>query len=204
MYMAGCGEFIFPARVDQQQTDPSGDRRIIVNENSDAGPMIGPNPYPNTPPAPDGWMPEPDSGVAPKPDALPSPPADTCGHNPTEQQVFLLLNQERLSRGLHAYTCDPFAVKAARGHSQFMCQTKIFSHYANGTPDSRLTAAGATFSSCGENIAWGYATPQEVHSGWMTSWGHRAAMLSKSFKRVGVGYVLCNGKSAYWTENFLD
>lgn len=203
----GCGDFdSFSRRAGQDPapTKPNNNRRIIINGNGgDAGVNPNPNPNPN-PGQPDGWVPPRlDSGTAPKPDTVSPPPLDNCGHNPTEQQVFQLLNQERQKQGLHLYKCDPFAVKAARGHSEYMCKTKQFSHYANGTPSSRLKAAGATFTSCGENIAWGYQTPQAVHNGWMGSWGHRAAMLSKTFDRVGVGFVLCNGKTAYWTENFL-
>jgi uncharacterized protein YkwD len=203
----GCGDLDGPVRGYRRPGDvPIGPRKIIVNNGGPTDPNPNPNPAPPPPPA-DG-MPAPhlDAGVAPPPptpDTGTSPGTDNCGQNPTEQQVFKLLNEARVKRGLTAYTCDPFAVKAARGHSQYMCNTKIFSHYANGTPSSRCKAAGATFSSCGENIAWGYKDPQAVHTGWMNSSGHRAAMLSKSFERVGVGYVLCNGKTPYWTENFL-
>jgi len=202
----GCGDLDGPAQGFRQRpgdNNSAGPRQIIIN---------GGAPLPDsgaTPPGPalDGSAaPGFDTGTAPPPptpDSGPPPSTDSCGHNATEQEVFKLLNAERVSRGLKAYTCDPCAVKAARGHSQYMCTTKVFSHYANGTPSSRCKAAGATFSSCGENIAWGYATPAEVHKGWMNSPGHRAAMLSTSFDRVGVGFVLCNGKTAYWTENFL-
>jgi uncharacterized protein YkwD len=185
------------------------DRIIIVNGSgnsltADAGLPGGGTTDGAIAPAPDVGTPPPPP-QPPTPDSGP-PPGSTCGHTAIEQQVFVLLNQARAQKGLQPYTCDPFAVQAARGHSQDMCDKKYFSHTGldGSSPSSRLKAAGATFSYSGENIAWGYPTPQAVHNGWMGSWGHRKAMLSPTFQRVGIGHVLCNGKTSYWTENFLQ
>jgi uncharacterized protein YkwD len=45
----------------------------------------------------------------------------------------------------------------------------------------------------GENIAWGsgdYATPAETVKGWMESAGHRANILNRGFRHIGVGVML--------------
>ena len=42
----------------------------------------------------------------------------------------------------------------------------------------------------GENIAWGsdrLGTPQAIVQAWMNSPGHRANILSRSFKEIGIG-----------------
>jgi uncharacterized protein YkwD len=42
----------------------------------------------------------------------------------------------------------------------------------------------------GENIAWGsgsLATAAEIHRGWMHSPGHRANILQRSFREIGIG-----------------
>ena len=44
----------------------------------------------------------------------------------------------------------------------------------------------------GENIAWGsdsYATPKEIVRAWMHSPGHRANILDRSFREIGIGVV---------------
>ncbi|MDE5753217.1 MAG: hypothetical protein K2H89_01530, partial [Oscillospiraceae bacterium] len=55
------------------------------------------------------------------------------------------------------------------------------------------------WGSVGENIAWGYATPEAVVKGWMSSEGHRANILGSNFRYIGVGYVDGN----YWTQLFV-
>jgi uncharacterized protein YkwD len=195
--VAACNDF---ADFDREHRRDAARPRIVIDPETNPPPLS----------SPDGGVKPHDSGVPPtadsgalKPDS--GPPADSCGHNASELQVFTLLNAERAKSGLSALKCDAAAVKAARGYSQQMCDQGFFDHIGpdGSTPASRLKAAGAVFSAAGENIAWGYPTAQDVHDGWMGSSGHRANMLSTSWDRVGVGYVLCKGSKAYWTENFL-
>jgi uncharacterized protein YkwD/V8-like Glu-specific endopeptidase len=126
-----------------------------------------------------------------------------CG-NGQESGTFNLLNGVRAKNGRGALKCDMGAVNVARQYSQKMCNTGHFGHSGpNGSsPWSRLKAGGVQFSSAGENIAWGYGSPQAVHTGWMNSSGHRQNMLGSSWTRVGIGYANCNGKH-YWTEVFM-
>lgn len=119
--------------------------------------------------------------------------------------MFDLLNKERAGNGLSQLKCDPLGLKAAQAHSQDMCNRGYFDHY---TPEGlgpwdRLAAAGAQFGASGENIAMGYSTPQEVHTGWMNSSGHRENILTPSWKRAAIGLATCNG-TPYWTEVFMD
>jgi len=203
-----CGDD--PPRQRGLPARPDGGRRIIVNKgkatlDGGVGPQIDPDsgqPFFPPPAAPDTRAPPPPPPHPPD-NGIPKHPG--CGHNTMEQQVFVLLNQERTSRGLAPLACDPAAVKAARDFSQRMCDQGFFSHYGPGgsTVSSRLKAAGAKFYAAGENIAKGYKTPQSVNSGWMNSSGHRKNMLSSYWDRVGIGYVLCKGYKAYWTEDFL-
>lgn len=63
------------------------------------------------------------------------------------------------------------------------------------------------FSSCGENIAAGYATPKAVTEGWKETnfkyegQGHRRNMLSKDFTSVGIACYQVNGYK-YWVQCF--
>ncbi len=153
----------------------------------------GPGSNPGAPP-PGGGAPPPGGGGG---------GGGSCG-NATESATFNLLNQARAKYGRGALKCDLAGLKAARAHSQWMCSRKTMSHTGkNGSSaGQRLKAAGASFSSWGENIARGYSGPQSVHNGWMNSSGHRSNMLKSSFTRAAVGMVPCNGHP-YWTQVFM-
>ena len=49
----------------------------------------------------------------------------------------------------------------------------------------------------GENIAFGYNTPESAHMGWYNSSGHHRNMTSADWHEIGVGR-----KGSYWTQNF--
>jgi uncharacterized protein YkwD len=85
-----------------------------------------------------------------------------------------------------------------------MVARNFFSHTgSNGsTFVTRLAQAGYTTGASAENIAWGYRTPDEVVTGWMTSPGHRANILDCKSVAVGVGLVLAADGTAHWTQDF--
>jgi len=201
--LAACGDFDeFDRRVRQGAAD-SPDRRIIITPNaSDAGVLTT-----DGTPQLDSGLPEPDSTTPPKTDiGGTAPPTGQCGMNSFEEQVFILVNQQRQQQGLTAYQCDAKAVKVARDYSALMCSTGHFSHYGpdGSTPWQRLTAGGVSYSTAGENIAAGQSTPQSVMTAWMNSSGHRANILSSSFTHIGVGYDTCGqGYNHYWTQSFF-
>ena len=80
--------------------------------------------------------------------------------------------------------------------------------FSHTRPDGRdcFTAydeQGVSYFSAGENIAYGYSSPEAVMDGWMNSPGHRANILNAGFGRVGVGVVKSGGRY-YWVQNFAD
>ena len=76
--------------------------------------------------------------------------------------------------------------------------TGCFDHACNGEGElgRRLEAVGYLSGGLsrwayGENIAWGMgsrATPEAIVDAWMHSSGHRANILSRDFRELGVGY----------------
>ena len=60
----------------------------------------------------------------------------------------------------------------------------------------------------GENIAWGggaLATPREIVSGWMNSAGHRANILAREFRFIGIGIAAATpegGAGATYATDF--
>ena len=89
---------------------------------------------------------------------------------------------------------------AARSHSMDMGTRGYFDHYTPEElgPGERLDEAGYSGSSWAENIAWGYATPEAVVSGWMSSPGHCANIMQAGFTETGIGYY----EGSLWTQTF--
>ncbi len=90
---------------------------------------------------------------------------------------------------------------AAAGQSAFQAQTQKMAHvgYGGSNAGDRLTAAGYTWSTWGENIAAGQANCESVLSAWLASPPHRANILNPAFRDIGIGMVLSATGVPYWT-----
>jgi hypothetical protein len=123
-----------------------------------------------------------------------------------ESEVIDLVNAERATQGLHPLTVDDNLATAARDHSEDMGLQGYFSHTSldGRTVPDRITAAGYSYNTYGENIAGGQPTPEAVIDAWMESSGHRANILNPIFCDIGVGYAyLANSPYRhYWTQDF--
>ena len=118
-------------------------------------------------------------------------------------EVVRLVNEERAAYGLSSLKQNSTVQTAAQVRSYE--QVKSFSHTR---PDGRscftaLEEAGVSYSSAGENIAYGQKTPAEVVEAWMNSDGHRANILNKNFTDIGVGCFISPGGTVYWTQLFI-
>ncbi|RZU46268.1 uncharacterized protein YkwD [Streptomyces sp. BK022] len=116
-------------------------------------------------------------------------------------RVVELVNAERAKVGCSPVTLNSTLTKAAQDHSADMAAHNTMSHTGSdgSDPGSRITAAGYQWSTYGENVAYGYATPEQVMAGWMNSPGHRENILNCSFKEIGVGLAQ---PGDYWTQDF--
>lgn len=134
----------------------------------------------------------------------PAAPLEPCGST-VESEVVDFANASRLEEGLNALECDAAMTSAARLHSQDMCDQGYFSHDSldGRTPWQRMRSQGVNFGAAAENIARGQRNPASVHQAWMNSPGHRANILRRGLRRIGVGFVDCNG-ARYWTQVFAD
>ncbi len=123
----------------------------------------------------------------------------TCGGgtiklNAKEERTFRLHNQKRRSRGLRALCVHPKLTKAARAHSRSMIKKDYFGH---GSVGSRLKHHGYKWRVFGENIAGGTgsaASPTHIFKLWMNSSGHRANILDRRFREIGIGTASGNYK----------
>ncbi|MER7714664.1 CAP domain-containing protein [Streptomyces werraensis] len=147
-------------------------------------------------PAPSTTAPKPTT-AAPKPTtASPKPTAPASG---AVARVVELVNQARAEAGCAPVTANSTLNTAAQRHSEDMASTGTMSHTGSdgSDPGERITRAGYAWSTYGENVAYGYSTPEQVMQGWMTSPGHKANILNCSFKEIGVGL-----SGTYWTQDF--
>ena len=88
---------------------------------------------------------------------------------------------------------------AALAHSKDMNATgQLIHNSSDGTSFSdRITSFGYTWSTVGENIAWGQTTEQQVFNDWLQSEGHCKNMMNGSFKDFGAAK-----DGVYWTQDF--
>ncbi|MER5462079.1 CAP domain-containing protein [Streptomyces sp. NPDC002668] len=139
--------------------------------------------------------------TAPKATASPSAPKATAPASGAAARVLQLVNSERGKVGCSALTMNAKLTKAALDHSKDMASHKNMSHTGSdgSSPGDRITSAGYSWSTYGENVAYGYATPESVMAGWMSSPGHKANILNCAFKEIGIGLAQ---PGDYWTQDF--
>lgn len=120
-----------------------------------------------------------------------------------EEQVVALVNQERAKENLPPLTMtEPLKMVAGIRAKE---TSEVFSHTRpNGTRCfTILDEYEIPYGWAGENIAYGYPTPESVVNGWMNSSGHRANILNSNFNHIGVGYYL-KGSTAFWVQLFTS
>jgi uncharacterized protein YkwD len=114
--------------------------------------------------------------------------------------TLCLLNQQRRSHGLRAFKLNGKLGRAATGHARDMVAKRYFDHTSKSGASfgTRIKRSGWTNArrsyTIGENIGWGggsLATPRAMVRAWMGSAGHRANILSRSFRMIGIG--IANG-----------
>jgi uncharacterized protein YkwD len=121
-------------------------------------------------------------------------------------RVLDLTNAERQNAGLAPLSLSSELEDAAQSYSDVLASSDCFAHTCGPVTEvgERDAQAGYTgWSAVGENIAAGYATPEDVVAGWMASPGHRANILSRNFAEIGIGVSNADGQfGIYWTQEF--
>lgn len=129
-----------------------------------------------------------------------------------EQQIVELVNQKRADYGLPPLKRNPNLDQSARAHSKDVHDDRYFYH------DTYDRINGGLVRVCGwnerislvypgtpegENVAGGFDTAEKAMRAWMGSAGHRANILNKTFREIGVGYFAGpNAHNTYWTQDF--
>jgi uncharacterized protein YkwD len=123
-----------------------------------------------------------------------------AGHAPAAtvgRAVRCLVNAQRAAHGLKALRPSRELRVAAEAHGADMVAHRFFAHVSpfTGAITDRARRAGYVRSddyALGEDIAWGegeLSTPDSIVTAWMNSPGHRAVILDRDYRDVGVGIV---------------
>ena len=138
----------------------------------------------------------------------------SAGAKQAAHATLCLLNAERRAHGLRALRLDGKLARAARGHARDMVSKRYFAHESKSgaTFATRIKRTGWTKSrrsyTVGENIAWGgghLSTPRSIVRGWMNSAGHKANILARGFRYIGIGIASgapTGGSGATYTTTF--
>ncbi|MFE2276648.1 CAP domain-containing protein [Streptomyces sp. NPDC059454] len=141
--------------------------------------------------------------AAPRPTATAPSPDATGGASASGPvaEVVELVNAERAEAGCSPVKVNTTLTRAAQDHSEDMAASGTMSHTGSdgSSPGDRITRAGYSWSTYGENVAYGYSTPEQVMTGWMNSPGHKENILNCAFKEIGVGLAQ---PGSYWTQDF--
>lgn len=113
--------------------------------------------------------------------------------------TICLVNVERTERGLRPLKLNRRLSRAAARHAGDMVRRDYFSHNSltGASFVDRIRRAGYLRGPrgwmVGENLAWGAgdrSPPAAIVRAWMHSPGHRANILQRRFREVGIGLVM--------------
>jgi uncharacterized protein YkwD len=117
--------------------------------------------------------------------------------------VIAELNAVRADAGLPALRSNARLTRAAQGHACDNAARGSFSHTGSDGSDltARLRAAGYVFRAAAENTGRGFGSAERAVAWWMNSRGHRANILMRGVREVGVGVAMGEGRP-HWVVNF--
>lgn len=124
--------------------------------------------------------------------------------NDSGLETAQLVNGERQNAGLNKLEVDPELSRIAEIKAEDMVKNNYFDHNSPtfGSPFDMAKEFDYSYSSFGENIAYGYTTPESVVKGWMDSPGHKANILHNGYTNIGVGTAKDSQGRIYWVHMF--
>ncbi|MFN8499494.1 MAG: S8 family serine peptidase [Anaerolineae bacterium] len=112
------------------------------------------------------------------------------------RRTFDAINVQRVANGLPTAVFHPALQRAAQDYSQYMYDNNCWSHYCNGTPWTRIPAAGYDATAYSEVIARSAPSPEGAVQIWMDSPPHHDTIMSvKDGFNLEIG---CGWDKNYW------
>jgi len=114
--------------------------------------------------------------------------------------VVARVNEARLAAALQPLASDAGLGRAAQSRARSMAAANRLSH----TGWEAVVRRQGDAPTIAENVAYDYSSADAVVSAWLRSPGHRANMLGRSFRRIGVGCVVDARAHLWWAEDLAD
>lgn len=116
------------------------------------------------------------------------------------QRLLDAVNEQRARHGLPSLRPHPELVAAARAHADDQAARGTVTHVgSDGSAGSeRVTRAGYSWATTGENVAGGYDDPAAVVAAWLDSPAHRAILLEPDAVHAGVGFTQASQDGFRW------
>lgn len=134
---------------------------------------------------------------------------NTVTYSAYANEVLRLVNIERANVGVAPLVLDGALCNAANMRAIEMDCTGVFGHKRPNEHSCFEVYDICNVewqSACGENIAAGQATPEDVMKSWLSSAGHKANILSPEYTKMGLGYSNsgcgAGSYSHYWAQEF--
>lgn len=134
---------------------------------------------------------------------------NTVTYSAYANEVLRLVNIERANAGAAPLVLDEALCNAANMRAIEMDCTGVFGHKRpndHSCFEVYDICNVEWWNACGENIAAGQATPEDVMKSWLGSSGHKANILSPEYTKMGLGYSNsgCGAGeySHYWAQEF--
>lgn len=105
-------------------------------------------------------------------------------------RIIQAVNGLRIERHIPALKYDPALTKIAHAKAIDMCKRHYWGHKP---PTGEWTDFFKGYNKpwFGENLAYGFDTPDDVANGWRNSPGHYSNIIRKEFNRTGMATVVC-------------
>lgn len=112
----------------------------------------------------------------------------------TTWELFVATNNQRTKANVRPLQYSPYLEASAKEKCTDIISRNYWSHNApdNTQPWVFIKKYWSDYKTAGENLAYGYATTDEVINGWMNSPVHKENVLNKSYTSVGFGVCESN------------
>ena len=139
---------------------------------------------------------------------LPSAKENAVTYRDYIEKILEITNRYRAEGGLEPLELDDKLIEIASVRAEELAWSGVHSH---SRPNLRnfttiFKDGGLNAGSVGENIGWGYSTPEEVCKAWRESESHYANIMNPNFKKVGFGVAKDPDKDSKlcWVQHFWD
>ncbi len=109
--------------------------------------------------------------------------------NELEQNILETSNSARQQSSLGELQSNTSLTSAAQAKAKDMVRRGYWSHTTpeGSDPWEFITNAGYSYSTAGENLAYGFTNSENIVNAWLSSPSHRDNVLSSEYTEVGIG-----------------